>query len=227
MHLIERRLQGEKGGSSLEAGRMSTRTVACYSVGAGQPRRSARNAISQNFLAGAAVAGLVFGCAWTVYANIFAAGPYPQFGSAGFDEPVNRRWASVAIRRVPAVDHTRTAQPEPPPLISAPATVPSSLSFVDRFSAAAAQGVAPAPQPETSKLADAPRAPSESAKLSQGPKAKDTAGVQVAAIAPHSSEPQPAKAPGATLRAMAQRAKTAVMSIASNEKQSIFEKLWG
>ena len=206
---------------------MSTSTVACYSVAAVQPRRSARNAISQNFLAGAAVAGLVFGCAWTVYANIFAAGPYPQFGSAGFDEPVNRRWASVAIRRVPAVDHTRTAQPEPPPLISAPATVLSSLSFVDRFSAAAAQGVAPAPQPETSKLADAPRALSETAKLAEVPKPKDTARVQVAGIAPHSSEPQPAKTPGATLRDMAQRAKTAVMSIASNEKQSIFERLWG
>src|ERR1700722_700051 len=227
MHLIERRLQGEQGGSSLDAGGVGTSTVACYSVAAVQPRRSARNAISQNFLAGAAVAGLVFGCAWTVYANIFAAGPYPQLGSAGFDEPVNRRWAGVAIRRVPAVDHTRTAQPEPPPLISAPATVPSSLSFVDRFSAAAAQGVAPPPQPATSKLADAPKALPETAKLAEVPKPKDTARVQVAAIAPHSSEPQPAKTPGATLRDMAQRAKTAVMSIASNEKQSIFEKLWG
>ena len=208
---------------------MSTSTVACYSVAAVQPRRSARKANSQSFLAGAAVTGLVLGCAWTVYANIFAAGPYPQLGSAGFDEPVNRRWASIAIRRVPAVDHTRAAQPEPPPLISAPATVPSnlSLSFVDRFSAAAAQGVAPAPQPETPKLAEAPKAPPEIAKLAEVLKSKDTARVQVAAIAPHSSEPQPAKTPGATLRDMAQRAKTAVMSIASNEKQSIFERLWG
>ena len=206
---------------------MSTSTVACYSFAAPKPRRSARKANSQSFLTGAAVTGLVLGCAWTVYANIFAAGPYPQLGSAGFDEPVNRRWASVAVRRVPAVDHTRAAQPEPPPLISAPATVPSSLSFLDRFSAAAAQGVAPAPQPETSRLADAPKAPPETAKLAEVPKPKDTARVQLAAIAPHSSEPQPAKTPGATIRDMAQRAKTAVMSIASNEKQSIFERLWG
>jgi type VI secretion system (T6SS) effector TldE1-like protein len=208
---------------------MSTSTVACYSFAAPKPRRSARKASSQSFLAGAAVTGLVLGCAWTVYANIFAAGPYPQVGSTGFDEPVNRRWASVAIRRMPAVDNTRAARPEAPPLISAPATVPSSLSlsFVDRFSAAAAQGVAPARQPETPKLAEAPKAPPETAKLAEVPKPKDTARVQVAAIAPHSSEPEPAKTPGATLRDMAQRAKAAVVSIATNEKQSIFEKLWG
>src|SRR5882724_1068754 len=227
MHRIEGRLQGEQGGSSLDAGRMSTSRVACYSFAAPKPRRSARNAISQSVLAGAAVTGLVLGCAWTVYANIFAAGPYPQLGGTGFDEPVNRRWASVAIRRVPAVDPTRAAQPEPPPLISAPATVPSSLSFVDRFSAAAAQGVASAPQSETSKLADAPKAPPETAKLAEVPKPRDSARVQLAEIAPHASEPQRAKTPGATHRDMAQRAKTSVMSIGSSEKQSIFEKLWG
>jgi Protein of unknown function (DUF2778) len=205
---------------------MSTSTVACYSFAAPKPRRSARKASSRNFLAGAAVTGLVLGCAWTVYANIFAAGPYPQLGSVRFDEPVNRRWASVAIHRVPTVDNMRTAQLEPP-LISAPATVRSDLSFVDRFSAAAAQGVAPAPQPETSRLAEAPKAQPETTKLAEAIKPKDPARVQVAAIAPHSSEPQPAKTPGATIRDMAQRAKAAVMSIASNDKQTVFEKLWG
>ena len=208
---------------------MNTSTVACFSVTADQPKRSARNAISQSFLAGAAITGLVLGCAWMVYANIFAASPYPQLGSVSFDEPVNRRWASVALRSVPAVDSTRRAQPEPPPLISAPATVPSSpsLSFDDRFAAAAPQGVAPAPQPETSKLAETPKAQPETTKLAEVPKPKDTtARVQVAAIPPRPAE-EPAKTPGATFHDMAQRAKAAVMSIASNDRQSIFEKLWG
>src|ERR1700731_4479295 len=124
MHLVERRPQGEQGGTSLDARRMSTSRVACYSFAAVQPRRSARKATSQSFVAGAAVTGLVLGCAWTVYANIFAASPFPQLGSASFDEPVTRRWASVAIRRVPPIDNTRIARLEPPPLISAPATVP-------------------------------------------------------------------------------------------------------
>jgi hypothetical protein len=175
----------------------------------------------------------VFGCAWTVYANIFAAGPYPQLGSASFDEPVTRRWAGVAIRSVPPIDNTRIARLEPPPLISAPATVPSgpSLSFDDRFAAASPQGVAStAPQAETSKLAEAPKAQPENPRLAEASRPKETSPrVQVAAIppAPSPAEPKPAKTAAATVRDMAQRAKAAVMSIASNEKPSIFEKLWG
>jgi hypothetical protein len=210
---------------------MSTSTVACYSFASPRVRRSTRKATSQSFVAGAAVTGLVLGCAWTVYANIFAASPFPQLGSASFDEPVTRRWASVAIRRVPPIDNTRIARLEPPPLISAPATVPSgaSLSFEDRFAASAPQGVAPAPQAETSKLAEAPKAQPETTKVTEASKPKETARVQVAAIAPapRPSELQPPKTAATTVRDMAQRAKAAVMSIASNEKQTIVEKLWG
>ncbi|MGO8909803.1 MAG: tlde1 domain-containing protein [Bradyrhizobium sp.] len=214
---------------------MSTSTVACYSFAAPRPRRSARKANSQSFLAGAAVTALALGCAWTVYASIFAASPFPQLGSASFDEPVNRRWAGVVVHSTPSVDGKRVAQLEPPPLISAPAAVPSgpSLSFDDRFAAAAPQGVAPAPQPDTSKLAAAPKAQPESAKLAEASRPKDAssprAPVQVAAIppAPSPAEPKSAKTATASVRDMAQRAKAAVMSIASNEKQTISEKLWG
>ncbi len=201
---------------------MSTSTVACYSFAASQPRRSARKTTPHSFLASAAISVAVLGCAWTVYANIFAASPFPQLGAPGFDEPVNRRWAGVAVRRAPAADSTQVAELEPQPLISAPAAVPSppSLSFDDRFAAAAAQGVAPAPQPDTSKLAAAARP-----KEATPPRAP----VQLAAIppAPGSAESRPAKTAGASVRDMAQRAKAAVMSIASNEKQTVFEKLWG
>ena len=211
---------------------MSTSTVACYSFAAPKPGRSAPKALSQSFLAGAAVTALMLGCAWMVYANIFAASPYPQLGSASFDAPVMRHPASVAVRRAPpVVDNTRTAQIEPRPLISAPATVPPgpSLSFEDRFAAAAPQGVASVAPAETLTLADASlRAPKQAAAK---PKeiSPPTPPVHMAAIppAPRPAEPQPAKSPATTVRDMAQRAKAAVMSLASNEKQTIVEKLWG
>ena len=213
---------------------MSTSTVACYSFLASKPRRSARKTTSQSFFASAAVTAIVLGCAWTVYVNIFAASPYPQLGNAGFDDPVNRRWASVAVRTAPPVDSTRMAQLEPPPAIPAPAAAPSgpSLSFEDRFAAAAPQGVAPAPQAEPSKLAEAPKAQPETSKLASAPKPRETAAapVKVAALPPappRPAEPRPEKTSVASIHDLAQRAKAAVMSIASNDRQTIVEKLWG
>ena len=218
---------------------MSTSTVACYNFAADKPRSSARKAGSQNLFGGVAVAGLVLGCGFTVYANIFAASPYPQLGSANFDAPVIRRPQAVAVNSAPSADSvTRIVDLKPPPVISAPATIPAgpSLSFDDRFAAAAPQSVEPAAQPEAPKLAEAlPRVPaprlaeaarpkSEIAK----PKEASPAPVQVAAIVPpRPAEPSPAKTPGGSIRDMAQRAKAAVMSLASNDKQTIVEKLWG
>jgi len=210
---------------------MNTSTVACYNFAAPIPRRSARKPNPQSFLAGAAAASLVLGCAWTVYTNIFAASPYPQLGSAGFDAPVSGQPSSVALRWMPPAENARIARVEPPPVIAAPATIPAGplLSFDDRFAAASPQGVAPAPQAETSKLAEAPKAQLGPARLAEAPKPKETPRLQVATIppAPPQIETQPAHGPAASIRDMAQRAKAAVMSIASNERQTIFEKLWG
>jgi hypothetical protein len=241
---------------------MSTSTVACYSFAANKSKSSARKSSSRSFFGAAAVASLVLGCGWTVYANIFAASPFPQLGSANFDTPVTRRPQAVAsAANMPTTDSsvTRIAETKPPPIIAAPATVPAgpSLSFVDRFAAAAPQGVEPAAQPETPKLAEVtsplPQAPKladitkpqlAAPKLAEAPKpavapkfaevAKPKeappAPVQVAAIAPTAPrpvEPAPAKTPGVSLHDMAQRAKAAVMSLASNERQTIVEKLWG
>jgi hypothetical protein len=225
---------------------MSTSTVACYSFAANKPRSSARKASSRSFFGGAAIASLVLGCGWTVYANIFAASPYPQLSSANFDAPVFRRPQADA-NALPADSITRIAEQKPPPVISAPATIPAgpSLSFDDRFAAAAPQGVEPAPQPETPKLAEATKPQPKASKLAQvtkpqpeAPKLEDAAKpkeaspppVQVAAIVPappRPAEPRPAKTPGSSIRDMAQRAKAAVMSLASNERQTIVEKLWG
>ena len=240
---------------------MSTSTVACYSFAANKPRSSARKVSFRSFFGSAAVASLVLGCGWTVYANIFAASPYPQLGSANFDAPVIRRPQAVAAVSTPPESVTRIAETRPQPVIAAPATVPAapSLSFVDRFAAAAPQSVEPAAQPEApklaeaspqvlapapaklaevikplppaQKLAEAPK-PAAAPKLAEVAKPKEASPppVQVAALAaapPPPAAPAPAKTPGNSIRDMAQRAKAAVMSLASNERQTIVEKLWG
>jgi len=198
---------------------MSYNTRACFDTAVSNPRRSSRKSISPNFLGGAAVACLVLGCAWTVYANIFRADVYPHLESANFDAPVIGRPAAVAARQpLTVVNDVFATLREQAPRTSAPATVQDqSLSFDDRFAAAAPQAIAPKPQPEAPQLAEAPK-----------PKETVPAPVQVAAIpSQRPAEARPAKSTGAAVRDMAQRAKAAVMSIASNEKQTISEKLWG
>ena len=198
---------------------MKTSTPA-FGLAARQRKRS-RKLIPGNFLGGVAVAGVVFGCAWTVYANILSASIYPTMSGGNFDEPVVKRPQAVAVRSAPVVKNVVAALSERPPPISAPITIPPgpSLSFDDRFAASARQGVEPKPALETPKLAEAPK---------PKPPSPAPAPVQLAAIAPsRPADVQPAKTPGTTVRDMAQRAKAAVMSIASADKPSIFEKLWG
>ena len=173
----------------------------------------------------------MLGCGFAVYANIFAASPYPQLGSAGFDEPVVRP-ISIAVRREKPAERMRLAELAPP-LISAPETLPAdmSTSFEERFSASSPQGVAPAPvaPDEPAKVAEAPKPQLDKARAAEAAKPRETARVQVAALPPESrsGEPPPAKTPVDSIRDMAQRAKAAVMSIASGERQTIVEKLWG
>jgi hypothetical protein len=183
----------------------------------------------------------VLGCAWTVYTNVFRADVYPQLDSANFDAPVVKRPAVAAREAQTVVSDAFAALREQAPTVAAPAALaPSStLTFDDRFAAAAPQGVEPKPQPETSKLAEAPKPQAETAKLadaakprSQAPKLaeapKAKMPVQVAALPPQRPvETSADRSPGAAVRDMAQRAKAAVMSLASNERQSISEKLWG
>jgi Tlde1 domain len=197
-------------------------STSAFGLAAHQHRRSSRKAIPNHVFGSAAVACLVLGCAWILHANVFGASVYPQLSSADFDSPVIRRPA-FAVRSAPsAADTIAAALPEPAPLISAPATVPSLplLSFDDRFAAAAPQSVEPSAPAETPKLAEAARPKDGSAS---------SAAVQVAAIVPppRATEARPAKNPGAAVRDMAQRAKAAVMSVAAASKPSIVEKLWG
>ncbi len=66
-------------------------SASAYVLGAPSRKKSSRKILPQHFLGSAAVAGLVLGCAWTVYANIFAASVYPSVGSASFEAPAVKR----------------------------------------------------------------------------------------------------------------------------------------
>jgi hypothetical protein len=266
MRIIERSLEGEHGGTSLDARRMSISTSACYDFAAYPPRSSARKIIPQHFLGSAAVACLVLGCAWTVYSNVLGASVYPTLSSANYDLPVVKHSPMLAAREpLPATRNVMAALPESGPVIAAPATTVASgptPSFADRFAAAAPQGVESNAQIDAPKLAEAskpkeiplqpapvkmaaaapvpPPAPARMAAATRGSSpapvktaavtpASPPASVQMAAVTPEPA-PHPAesrKSPVAAVRDMAQRAKAAVMSIASAEKSSIVEKLWG
>jgi hypothetical protein len=216
---------------------MSTSKV--KTVAAGSRKKPSRKASLHNLLGGAAVACLVVGCGWTVYSNVIAASIYPTLGSARYEETVIKPQVRLAARSATqAVNEVFAALPETAPVISKPATVApiTPTMFDERFAASEAQGVASnaanAPAPgEAPKLAEAPK-PAVARRVAEAPKPKETpapAPVKVAAlpVPPPSAETKTTKVPGTSIRDMAQRAKAAVMSIASGEKHSIFEKLWG
>ena len=241
---------------------MST-SVSAYVLGAPSRRKSSRKILPQHVLGSAAVAGLVVGCAWTVYANIFAANVYPSVSNAAFDAPVVKRPLAAAARPAPAFNDVFASLTPPAGKAEVAKSVAkseaasSSLMFNERFAAASPEGVpsrvvadaAPptdvARQANTPKVAEAqkPLAASKLADASKSlpaPKSVETAkkeaaaNLQVALNDPTAAvEAKPvetkatAKSAGVTVRDMAARAKAAVMSIASNERQSMVEKLWG
>lgn len=226
---------------------MSKRTRA-FGPAAHNRRKSSRKGIPQHFLGGVALAGLVLGCAWTVYTNVLGSSVYPSVNSTAFEAPVVRNPTTVAARPVqPAFNEIFASLPQQSLVIPAPENVASSLMFTERFAAAAAQGQpsrAVEPQPveatklaEASPSAEAPKAV-QASKPAETPKPKVSTpatklALNVPATAPKETEAKTAEdktakaSSGSSVRDMAQRAKAAVMSIASNEKQTMVEKLWG
>ena len=215
-------------------------STGAYGPAAHNRRKSSRRFIPQHFLGSAAVAGVVLGCAWAVYSNVFNAGIYPSMNSAAVDAHVVKRSVAASARPASAVvDSVFAALSDPAAQSSREETLSPSIMFNERFAASAAQGVAPAPI-ETVRIAEASppnersvqvAKPVETLKLAvakkiEAPKSKEAAPAQVALNVTTPADAKP-KTPGASVRDMAQRAKAAVMSIASNEKQSIVEKLWG
>jgi hypothetical protein len=214
-------------------------------------RKPSRKGIPPHFLGGVAVTGLVLGCAWTVYTNVLGASVYPTVNSAAFEAPVVKNPATVAARPVqPAFNEIFASLEQRPLVMPAPENVASSLMFNERFAASAPQGELPrsvASQPvETTKLAEA-SPPAEAPKAAQSAKPKVSVpatklALNAPANAPKEAEAKSAEAKsadaktadtktanasGSSIRDMAQRAKAAVMSIASSDKQGMVEKLWG
>jgi hypothetical protein len=188
----------------------------------------------------------VLGCGWTVYTNVIAASVYPIIDGAGYGEPVERRPKLAARNAMQAVSEAFAAFPETPVTSrSDPVASISPSMFNERFAASTPQGVeshaAEAPAPpgldaakvaEANKPVDAPKLADakksmDAPKLAQAPKPKQSAPTQVALNAPPAPDTEPAKPSGFSIRDMAERAKAAVMSITSNERTSITEKLWG
>ncbi|WP_454626691.1 DUF2778 domain-containing protein [Bradyrhizobium cenepequi] len=219
---------------------MSTSTGA-FGFAVPSRKKSSRKVLPHYFISTAAVAALVLGCAWTVYTNIFAASVYPSMGSAGYEAPVVKREAAVAARPMPAFNDVFASLP--PPTLSKPESSSASIMFNERFAAASPEGVMSraaeaAPQAEAPKIAEAPKpaaAKLAEAKAGAAPKGVEAAKKEAAAslqvalntpTAPVDTKPA-TKSSGGSVRDMAARAKAAVMSIASGERQSIVEKLWG
>jgi Protein of unknown function (DUF2778) len=225
---------------------MSTSISACYDFAAHTPRNFSRKAVvPTGFLGSAAVACLVVGCAWTVYTNVFAAAIYPSAGN--FDVAVIKH-SPAPVRAVLAASNTSIVV-ESPPVVAAPVVVAQgpSFSFEDRFAAAAPQSVAAAPQAIVTPpqaIAAAPQAVSPPqqperqvaalAPVTPSPAAAPERKVAEAVPMPASRPADARKSAGASVRDMAQRAKAAVMSVASNDKPeapakppTIFERLFG
>nr|WP_092508914.1 DUF2778 domain-containing protein [Afipia sp. GAS231] len=225
-------------------------STGAYRRAAPSRRKSSRKVIPQHLLGSVAVAGLVLGCAWTIYSNVLSGGIYPSMNTAAVDAHVIKRSVAASARpaRSPA-NSAIAALSDPAAQSSRAETMAPSIMFNERFAAAEAQGVAPAPvetvkiaeatppnatavpvaKPvEAPKLAEAPKK-IEAPKLAEAPKSKEAASAQVALNVPaKEAEAKPAaKSAGASVRDMAQRAKAAVMSIASNDKPTMVEKLWG
>jgi hypothetical protein len=179
---------------------------------------------------------------------VFGASVYPSVNNAAFEAPVVKNPTVVAARPVrPAFNEIFASLEQQSLVIPAPENVASSLMFSERFAASAPQGELPrsvASQPvETTKLAEA-SPPAEAPKTAQAPKLVETSKPKVSVPATKLALNLPASvtkeaeakiaddkvakaSSGTTVRDMAQRAKAAVMSIASSEKQGMVEKLWG
>ena len=172
----------------------------------------------------------MIGCGWTVYSNIINASAYPTIGNADHVETVVRRPTFAERSTVQVIHETFAALPEQPAVVAA---ITADM-FNERFSAAHADAVASnaasAAPPEAPKLAEASK-PVEAPRLTGAPKTREAAPAQLALNVPPPVVPAPpartAETRPSKLRDMAQRAKAAVMSIASNEKPSMVEKLWG
>jgi hypothetical protein len=130
--------------------------------------------LSQHFLGGVAVTGLVLGCAWTVYTNVLRCQRLSIREQRRFEAPVVKNPTVAAARPVqPAFNEIFASLPQQSLVSPAPENVASSLMFNERFAAAAAQG-------EPSRAIAPNRSKRRSwRKLRRRPKRRRRSGVEV------------------------------------------------
>lgn len=142
--------------------------------------------------------------------------------------PVEKRPAVVAITREMFDQRFAAAAPQGVPSNAASAAPPAVATNVAEAKGAAKDAAKPG---EPARIAAAPK-PQERAKIADAAKAKraTAAPVRLASNEPaqtaRADEAKPAKS-GFSVRDMAERAKAAVLSIGSGDKQAMVEKLWG
>jgi hypothetical protein len=121
--------------------------------------------------------------------------------------------------RFAAAEPQSVASAVPPEPVSAPWQQPPALKLVEAAKEATKEATKEAPK-EAPKIVSAP-------KLADAPKPRQAAPAQVAMNVPPPRPSEPNKTASESMLDLAQRAKAAVMSIASGERVSITEKLWG
>lgn len=216
--------------------------------------RGTRKARATAFISGAGIALPVLGCAWTVYANIFASGIYPSVAAVPF-EPVRRvapvttfasRFEPVAAAAT-VVPKTVAANTPAPAIVAAPAAVAAVKvaaaapkkkpnQYVALLDANYSLGMEPdtfkQSVPETTAALSA-TAPMIVAKSATPAAMTPPPPVQLALNVPTPPQrPSLARAPQTSRglfghESLVQRAKAAIMASAAARKSSIFEKLFG
>lgn len=215
-------------------------------------RRGTRSASAKAFISGAVIALPVLGCAWTVYANVFASGIYPSVGAVPF-EPVRRtpQIVSFASRFEPvagAALTTPTVVAANAPAVAAPSTVPAVKvamapakkkpnQYVALLDVNYSLGMEPdtfkPPRAAETTAALSADAPTIVAKAATPAATTAPAPVQLAMNVPTPSpRPSLARVPQTSRglyghESLVQRAKAAIMASAAARKSSIFEKLFG
>jgi len=208
-----------------------SKSIAARSIAARKSEKSSRKAAARNLVGVAALGCFVLGSGWTVYSKIFAASIYPALETAKYGEPVIKPAPRLALREAgQAVRDVFALLPD-----EARGVTPISREmFNERFAAAEQDdgtGAASAtPTAITVAEAKDTAKPAEVAKVADAAKAKRRPDepTQVALNEPAQTARAPeSKTAKAGPRDMTERAKAAVMSIASRGKLSIVEKLWG
>jgi hypothetical protein len=215
---------------------MSYRTGVRYHFAATDPRDSSRKATSRNIFAGLALAPIVLACAWTFVANAIGTGGepaavggdiQPAIGaanagaisfSARFDALGNEPEGMTVVRKSASVTPRPSAARE-----ASDAIRKTYMALLD-----VTYSLGPPPGSFSSTM---PRGPDRQLAMLP-PDLSDAQGVASESPPARAADSVPLPAPRpSTLRLLASReiakAKAAILSVAGNEKSTVFEKLYG